>query len=39
MIYVWNGFAIIGRQPELLDSISQIVEDSINDLVANKGGY
>ena len=39
MIYVWNGFAIIGRKPELLDSISQIVEDAINDLLARKGTW
>ena len=37
MIYVWNGFAIIGRNPDLLESMSQLIEASINSLTQQKG--
>lgn len=37
MIYVWNGFAIIGRNPELLGGIFPLIEESINYLVSNRG--
>lgn len=37
MIYVWNGFAIIGRSPELLEPMSQVIENSINALLQQKG--
>ncbi|KAF6019030.1 TTC39B [Bugula neritina] len=36
MIYVWNGFSIIGKNMELLDPISQLIEDSINKLISKK---
>lgn len=39
MIYVWNGFAIIGRDLALLDNIVPMIEETINDLVAQKGSY
>ncbi|XP_067928838.1 tetratricopeptide repeat protein 39B-like [Watersipora subatra] len=36
MIYVWNGFAIIGRDTKLLDPISQLIENTINELLQRK---
>ena len=37
LIYVWNGFSIIGKRTEFLDPVIQNVEAALNDIVTQKG--
>lgn len=37
LIYVWNGFMIIGKKPELIEPILAFVEETINDIMSHKG--
>ncbi|XP_074642894.1 tetratricopeptide repeat protein 39A-like isoform X2 [Tubulanus polymorphus] len=39
LLYVWNGFSIIGKKTELLDPLIQIVEETINEIVNHKDQY
>jgi len=39
MMYVWNGFSIIGRKAELLEPLSLMIEATINDLMSRKGNH
>lgn len=36
MIYVWNGFSIIGKKEKLLQPILTFVEETINVILKNK---
>ena len=37
LIYVWNGFSIIGKKPELLCPLQAIVENTLTVIEKNKG--
>jgi hypothetical protein len=37
MIYVWNGFSIIGKRIELIQPVLQDVEKVINEVLKRKG--
>jgi hypothetical protein len=37
LIYVWNGFALIGKNSKYLDAILKNVEDAMKDIETNKG--
>jgi len=39
LIYVWNGFFIIGKRQELLLPMLTIVEETVNDIIQNKGSF
>jgi hypothetical protein len=34
---VWNGFTIIGKRPELLRTMQEIVERTLSNIEENKG--
>ncbi|KAL5016769.1 hypothetical protein ScPMuIL_006358 [Solemya velum] len=39
LVYLWNGFTIIGKKEEILDPMLLIVEDTINVIVKDKASY
>ncbi|ESP02475.1 hypothetical protein LOTGIDRAFT_138416 [Lottia gigantea] len=39
LIYVWNGFNIIGQKMHLIDPILTIIEQTINEIQTNKDKY
>ncbi|XP_046361608.1 tetratricopeptide repeat protein 39B-like isoform X1 [Haliotis rufescens] len=39
LIYVWNGFNIIGKKMELLEPMLMKIEEVINEILQNKGKY
>lgn len=39
MMYVWNGFTVVGKRPELTESILIILEEAEQQLRQNPGGF
>ncbi|XP_041357152.1 tetratricopeptide repeat protein 39B-like isoform X2 [Gigantopelta aegis] len=39
LIYVWNGFSIIGKRQELLEPLLVIIEKTLNKILVNKDSY
>ncbi|KAK3090745.1 hypothetical protein FSP39_014266 [Pinctada imbricata] len=39
LVYVWNGFSIIGKKDGLLDPVLAIVEKTVTNITENKGAY
>jgi hypothetical protein len=37
LIYVWNGFHVIGKKDHLLTPMLVLVEHTVNDILNNKG--
>ncbi|XP_076462469.1 tetratricopeptide repeat protein 39B-like [Babylonia areolata] len=37
LIYVWNGFNILGKKPELVESVLGVVETTVTSLIQNSG--
>lgn len=39
MMYVWNGFTVVGKRPELTESILIILEEAEQQLRQNPGAF
>lgn len=39
MMYIWNGYAVIGKQPELTDGILEIINKAEEMLEKGPGDY
>ncbi|KAJ8305266.1 hypothetical protein KUTeg_015811, partial [Tegillarca granosa] len=39
LVYVWNGFTILGKRPDLLEPMLVIVEKTLNEIMENKESY
>lgn len=39
MMYIWNGYAVIGKQPELTDGILEIITKAEEMLEKGPGDY
>lgn len=37
LVYVWNGFSILGKREELVDPVLTIVESTINTILKGSG--
>ena len=37
LIYVWNGFNILSKKPQLLEAMLVVVEQTVNAILQDKG--